>query len=201
MKLYYKAGACSLSPHIALYEAGLTFDTEAVDLVTKKTAGGADFLTVNPKGYIPALVLDDGTVLTEGVAILLAIAGMVPGKALAPAAGTPGYLKLVEWLVFIATELHKPAGGQFNPAMPAEAKSLLKDLLVRRLDFMEQALGKAPYVLGETFSLADCYLFTVFSWLPYLSIDQKSWPNLAAHQARIAQRPATQAALKAEGLI
>jgi len=201
MKLYYKAGACSLSPHIALREAGLAFEIEAVDLPTKKTASGGDFLAINPKGYIPALALDDGSVLTEGVAVVLAIAAMVPDKKLAPPAGTPAYFKLVEWLIFIATEMHKSAGGLFNPAIPEAAKTVLKGLLTRRLDYADKTLGQGPYLLGDGFSVADGYLFTVVSWLPHLGFDPATWPNLAAHSARMAARPGVQAALKAEGLM
>ena len=201
MKLYYKAGACSLSPHIALAEAGLDFEIEAVDLPTKKTAGGADFLAINPKGYIPALVLDDGSVLTEGVAIVLKIAALAPDRHLAPAAGTPGYFKLVEWLVFIATEMHKSAGGMFNPSMPAEGKAMLKGLLTRRLDYIDKTLGQGPYLLGDGISVADFYLFTVTSWLPRIGFDLAAWPDLAAHFARVKERPAVQATMKAEGLI
>ncbi|RAU22045.1 glutathione transferase GstA [Paramagnetospirillum kuznetsovii] len=201
MKLYYKQGACSLSTHIALHESGLAFDIEAVDLVAKKTESGADFLAINPKGYIPALVLDDGTTLTEGVAIALAIAAMAPNKNLAPAASTPQYLKLVEWMIFIATELHKTTGAQFNPAMPDEGKAALKTVLVRRLDYADKAVGNGPFVMGETFTVADGYLFTVFSWLPRIGMDVSAWPNLVAHSARVKARPGVQAALKAEKLI
>ncbi|CAA7616159.1 glutathionine S-transferase [Candidatus Terasakiella magnetica] len=201
MKLYYKAGACSLSPHIALREAGIAFEMEAVDLPTKKTETGIDFLTINPKGYIPALVLDDGTVLTEGVSIVLYIASLVPEKKLAPAAGSMGYAKLVEWLIFIATEMHKSAGGLFNPAFPDEAKTVIKGLLTRRLDFADKALGAGPFLMGETFTVADGYLFTVLLWLPRLGIELAPWPHLAAFFARVLQRPTVQAAMTAEKLI
>ena len=201
MKLYYKAGACSLTSHIVLREAGMAFEIEAVDLATKKTESGADYLAINPKGYIPALVLDDGTVLTEGVAIVLNIAARAPDRKLAPPAGTPAYFKLVEWLVFIATEVHKSAGGMFNPNIPAEAKTVFKGLLTRRLDYLDKALVKGPYLLGGDFSVADAYLFNVFMWMPRLGFDPAAWPNLAAHNARVGERPAVQAALKAEKLI
>lgn len=201
MKLYYKAGACSLSPHIALREAGLPFELEAVDLPTKKTETGGDFLAINPKGYIPALVLDDGRVLTEGVAIVLAIAAMAPDRMLAPPAGSPGYFKLVEWLIYIATEMHKGAGGLFNPTIPEEAKTVLRGLLTRRLDYADKALDQGPYLLGDAYSVADGYLFTVVSWLPRLGFDPAAWPNLAAHTARMRTRPAVQAALAAEKLV
>jgi len=201
MKLYYKAGACSLASHIALIEAGFDFTVEAVDLTTKKTESGADFLAINPKGYIPALVLDDGQVLTEGVAILLYLASQAPDLSLAPAEGTPDYLRLVEWLVFVATELHKPVGGLFNPAIPAEVKDLAKVTLRRRFDYAEQALAKSPYLIGRSPSVADFYLFTVVSWLPRVGIDLSAWPSLAAHSARVAALPSVQEALKAEKLL
>lgn len=200
MKLYYKVGACSLASHIALEEAGIPYAVEAVDLVAKTTESGGDFLAINPKGYIPALVIDDGIVLTEGVAILLRIAAMAPEKGLSPAVGTQDYMKLVEWLVFIATELHKPAGIQFNPAMPEEGKVALRTVLSRRLDYLDKALGKGPFLMGERITVADFYLFTVFSWLPRLKIDTAPWPHVAALFERIRTRPAVQAVLKAEGL-
>lgn len=201
MKLYYKMGACSLASHIALEEAGLPYSAEAVDLATKVTEGGADFLAINPKGYIPALVMDDGAVWTEGVAILLRIAGMAPEKGLAPAVGTQDYMKLLEWLVFIATELHKPCGAQFNPAMPEEGKSALKVVLTRRLDYLDKAVGAGPFLMGERLSVADFYLYTVTNWLPRIGMDVSAWPHVMALAERIRSRPATQAVLKAEGLI
>ncbi|MBI3444770.1 MAG: glutathione transferase GstA [Magnetospirillum sp.] len=200
MKLYYKAGACSMASHLALEESGLIYAIEAVDLVSKKTESGIDFQSINPKGYIPALVLDDGAVLTEGVAILLRIAALAPDKELAPAMGSINYMSLVEWLVFIATELHKPAGMQFNPAMPADGKTALKTILTRRLDYAEKTLGTGPFLMGKSLSVADFYLFTVFSWLGRLGIDTGAWPHLIAHFERIKARPATQAVFLAEGL-
>lgn len=200
MKLYYTPGACSLASHIALREAGLSFDLETVDLGSKKTAGGADFLAVNSKGYIPALVLDSGEVLTEGVSIMLWVADQAPAKSLAPATGSHDHTKLVEWMIFIATELHKAAGGLFNPAYPAETKAIMKVNLSRRLDWADKALGAGPYLTGNSFTVADGYLFTVFSWLPHLGIDQAKWPNLSSHFARVKARPAVATALAAEGL-
>ncbi|HIJ61783.1 MAG TPA: glutathione transferase GstA [Rhodospirillaceae bacterium] len=200
MKLYYTPGACSLASHIALREAGLPFDLEAVDLGSKKTAGGADFLAINSKGYIPALALDDGAVLTEGVSIMLWVAAQAPTKGLAPNAASPQYPKLVEWMIFIATELHKAAGGLFNPAYPDEARTIMKANLARRLDWADQALAVGPFLMGNVFTVADGYLFTVFSWLPHLGLDQGKWPNLNAHFTRVKARPAVAAALKGEGL-
>jgi len=200
MKLYYKSGACSLAVRIALEEAGLPYEAEAVDLPTKTTESGADFWAINPKGYIPALVLDDGTVLSEGASILLRIATMAPDKHLAPAPGNADYGKTLEWLVFIATELHKPTGGLFNPAIPEEVKTASKGILARRLSYADQTLGAGPFLLGNAFTVADAYLFNVMLWLPRVGIDIAAWPNLAAHHARIGARPAVLAALKAEGL-
>ena len=200
MKLYYTPGACSLASHIALREAGLPFDLETVDLGSKKTSGGADFLAINSKGYIPALRLDSGAVLTEGVSIMLWAAAQAPAKGLAPAAGSADDTQLMEWMIFIATELHKAAGGLFNPAYPEETKAIMKANLARRLDWADKALGAGPYLLGNTFTVADGYLFTVFSWLPHLGIDQAKWSNLSSHFARIKARPAVAAALTAEGL-
>jgi len=201
MKLYYKPGACSLASHIALIEGGFDFTVEAVDLATKKTESGADFLAINPKGYIPALVLDDGQVLTEGVAILLYLASQAPDLSLSPAEGTPDYLRLVEWLVFIATELHKPTAGLFNPAIPDAIKDLSKVTLRRRLDFADQAVSKSPYLVGGNASVADFYLFTVLSWLPRVGLDLAGWPSLVAHSARVAALPSVHEALKAEKLL
>ena len=200
MKLYYTPGACSLASHIALREAGLSFDLETVDLGTKKTAGGDDFLAINGKGYIPALVLDSGEVLTEGVSIMLWVAAQASAKSLAPAAGSHDYTKLVEWMIFIATELHKAAGGLFNPTYPDETKAVMKANLSRRLDWADKALGAGPYLMGKIFTVADGYLFTVFSWLPHLGIDHAKWPNLSNHFARVKARPAVATALGAEGL-
>jgi len=201
MKLYYKAGACSLAPHIALCEAGLPFEIEAVDLVTKVTASGADFKAINPKGYIPALVRDDGEILTEGVAISLYIASLVPHKSLAPAAD---YFRVVEWLVFTSTELHKTSGMIFRPTTPEDFKPVLRDLLKSRYDLVEAKLTAAaagPYLLGEDFTVADAYLFTVVNWAPRLGLDTAAWPALTAYMGRVRQRPAVQAAMTAEGLL
>lgn len=201
MKLYYKSGACSLASHIALIEGGFDFTVEAVDLATKKTEGGTDFLTINPKGYIPALVLDDGQVLTEGVAILLYLASQAPDLSLAPAEGTADYLRLVEWLVFVATELHKPVAGLFNPAIPEEAKDLSKATLRRRFEFAEKAVASGGYLVGDGPGVADFYLFTVLSWLPRVGIVLSDWPGLAAYYVRVGKLESVQEALKAEKLL
>lgn len=201
MKLYYSPGACSLSPHIVLQESGLPFSTERVDLKTKQTETGADFLQVNPSGYVPALQLDDGAVLTEGPAIVQWIADQVPAKKLAPANGTLERTRLQEWLNFISTELHKSHSPLFNPAAPEDWKTAMRDLLARRFATVAQKLEGRDYLLGADFTVADAYLFVVMSWGKWVKVDITPWPVLVAYQARIAARPAVQAALKAEGLL
>ncbi|MET0403174.1 MAG: glutathione transferase GstA [Cystobacter sp.] len=200
MKLYYAPGACSLSPHIVLSETGQSFEVEKVDLRTKKTESGKDFNTINPNGYVPTLQLDDGNLLTEGPAIIQYIADKFPQAKLAPANGTFERYRLQEALNFIGTELHKSFGPLFNPAYPEDAKKLLKANIDRRLTSMDAHLARAPYCLGEQFSVADAYLFTILSWCAPMGIDLGKFPSLKAYQARIAARPAVQAALKAEGL-
>lgn len=200
MKLYYKPGACSLSPHIVLEETGLPYEAEAVDLKTKVTASGADFTQTNPKGYVPALVLDSGELLTEGPAIVQYLADLAPEKKLAPANGTVARYQLQSWLNFIGTELHKSCSPFFNPASGDAWKAIARANLERRLAHTDQALAGKPYLLGEDFSVADAYLFTVLSWMGYVGLDLSPWSNLTAFQARVAARPAVQAALKAEGL-
>lgn len=201
MKLYYTPGACSLSPHIVLREAGLDFDLEKVDLAAKKTDTGGDFRAVNPGGYVPLLVLDDGQKLAEGIAIVLHLAGLAPAKQLAPAPGTMAYTRLIEMLAYISTELHKGFAPLFNPAMPDEGKAVVKARLEQRLGETEQKLAGRTWAVGDSFSVADAYLFVVLSWAGYVGIDLKRWPGLAAYSGRIAARPAVLAALKAEGLI
>lgn len=200
MKLYYKAGACGLSPHIALAEAGLTYEIEAVDLATKKTASGADYFQVNANGYIPALVLDNGEVLTEGPAIVQYIADLVPEKKLAPTNGTMARYRLQEWLNFISTELHKSHSPLFNPKAPEDWKNVMRELIGRRYDVVAQKLGDKDYLMGE-FSVADGYLFTVLGWGGFVGVDIAKWPSLAAYRARVAARPGVQQAMREEGLI
>jgi glutathione S-transferase len=198
MKLFLSPGACSLSPHIALYEAGLSFTTERVDMKTKKTASGADFKVMNPKGYIPALQLDDGTLLTEGAAIVQYIADQKPAAGLIPAAGTLDRYKIQEWLNYIATELHKSYSPLFSPIAPAEWKDAVKTMLAAKFDYVSGVLSNQPYLMGANFTVADGYLFTVLSWSPHVGVDLSRWPALEAFQARVAARPAVQAALAAE---
>ncbi|HEX5311242.1 glutathione transferase GstA [Aquabacterium sp.] len=199
MKLFIKPGACSLSPHIILEEAGLPYETEVVDLAKKVTASGADYLAINPKGYVPALQLDSGEVLTEGPAIVQYLADQVPQKNLAPANGTLARYHLQSWLTFIGTEIHKNYSPFFNPAAPAEMKDIARANLQRRLGYVNEQLAGKDYLLGQ-FSVADAYLFVVVNWSGFVKLDLSGWPNLTAFMARMAARPAVQAALKAEGL-
>jgi glutathione S-transferase len=201
MKLYYMPGACSLAPHIALREAGLSFDLEKVDGATKKTAGGEDYLAVNVKGSVPALKLDNGQVLTEGAAIQQYIADQAPAKKLAPAAASADRYRLQEWLNYIASEVHKGIGQLFNKAMPDDYREAVKKgLNARQLPYLEKQLAGRNYLLGD-FTVADGYLFTVLNWTKLHNIDLSAYPNVAAFMSRVAARPAVQDALKAEGLL
>jgi glutathione S-transferase len=200
MKLYFAPGACSLAPHISLREAGLNFDLEQVDLATKKTKSGADFTKVNPKGYVPALQLDNGEVLTEAPIILQYIGDSKPESGLMPKAGTIDRYRTQEWLNFVASEMHKGLGILFNPALPENARPVVVDKLGQRLDFLTTHLDGKPYLMGDKFAAPDSYLFTVLSWAPYLRVSLDKWPTLRAYLERVGGRPAVQAALKAEGL-
>lgn len=200
MKLFLKPGACSLSPHIVLEEAGLAYETEVVDLKTKVTASGADYAALNPKGYVPALQLDDGTLLTEGPAIVQYLADLVPEKKLAPANGTLARYQLQSWLTFIGTEIHKNFSPFFNPAATPEMKELARANLQRRLAYTHDQLAGKAYLMGDNFSVADAYLFVVLGWAKFIQLDLSAWPHLTAFLARVGARPAVQAALKAEGL-
>ena len=202
MKLYYAPGACSLSPHISLREAGVSFDLEKVDTSTRRTESGADYLSINPKGYVPALQLDGGEVLTEGAAVVQFIADSHPDAGLAPAGGTLERARLQEHLNFIASELHKAITPLFDPSAPEAAKQAAPAAVARRLDHVERLLadGRA-HLLGERFSVADAYLFTVASWTGPTGIGLDRWPRLASFVARVAARPAVQTALRAEGLL
>jgi glutathione S-transferase len=201
MKLYYSAGACSLAPHIALQEAGLAFEAIAAPTKTHKLTDGTDYYTINPLGYVPLLVLDDGRQLRESPAILQYIADQVPAKQLAPANGTFERYKLQEWLNFIGTELHKGFAPLFTPGMPDEAKTIAKTRLSSRLQWVDGELAKSPYLMGDTFTVADGYLFTVAGWSKYVGVDISGLANLGAYMARVGARPAVQSALGAEGLI
>lgn len=200
MKLYYSPGACSLSPHIALQEAGIAFEPVLASTKSHKLQDGTDYYTINPLGYVPLLELDDGTLLREGPAILQYIADLVPLKNLAPANGTMPRYRLQEWLAFIGTELHKGFSPLFNPAMPAEAKTIALDKLQTRLAWVDKDLEGKAFVMGEHFSVADGYLFTVTNWAAPMKIDLSVYPNIVAWRERIGARPGVQAAMKAEGL-
>ena len=201
MKLFFSPGACSLSPHIAIREAGLAVELAKVDLRARKVDDGSDYTLINPKGYVPALGLDEGGVLTEGPAIVQYIADQVPAKNLAPANGTLPRYKLQSWLTFIGTELHKNFSPLFNPQASADWKAAARANLERRFDFVEKALSGRDYLMGEKFCVADAYLFTVVNWTRFLQIDLTPWPTLAAYHQRVMARPAVQEALRAEGLI
>jgi glutathione S-transferase len=200
MKLYYTPGACSHAPHILLRESGLDFTIEKVDLAEKKTETGADYKKINPHGYVPALQLKDGTVLTEGPAIDQYIADLVPAKKLAPAAGTPERYHLQSWLNFISTELHKQFSPLFNKAVPDEYKGMVKEKLAARLDVINEHLSKSKFILGDSFTAPDAYLYTVLNWAKYFAIDLAKWPAIKAFMEQVAARPSAQAAAKAEGL-
>lgn len=199
MKLFFSPGACSLSPHIVLREAGLAFELERVDLKAGKTASGLDFKSINPKGYVPALQLDDGQVLTEGPAIVQYLADLAPAKGLAPAPGGLPRARLQEWLNFIGTELHKSFSPLFRPGAE-ETKAAAVARLGQWFTWLNGELAARPYLLGAQFSVADVYLFVILSWTGHVKIDLAPWPSLTAFQARVGERPAVQAALKAEGL-
>jgi glutathione S-transferase len=198
MKLYYKAGACSLSPRIVLHEAGLPFDSEKVDLATKITETGADYRAVNANGYVPALVLGNGDVLTEGPAIVQYLADQAPEKRLAPPPGSIARYHLMSLLNFIGTELHKSFSPLFKPDTPEQTRQTARDNLARRFDAVAQRLKAGPYLMGADFSVADAYLFTVLRWTVPMSIDLSRWPELGAYMDRVASRPAVQAALREE---
>ncbi|CAI09000.1 glutathione transferase GstA [Aromatoleum aromaticum] len=201
MKLYHSPGACSLAPHIVARELGLAVELEKVDLPTKKTAGGDDYWKINPKGYVPALVLDNGEVLTEVGVICQYLADQKPESGLVPKFGTMERYHQMEALNFAATEVHKQIGALFNPAMTPESKQVQLGTIERRLDALEKILAGKQFVTGDTFTAADAYLFTVLNWTGMLKIDVAKWPNIQAFIARVAQRPKVQEAMKAEGLV
>ncbi|KXV03946.1 glutathione S-transferase [Caballeronia megalochromosomata] len=201
MKLFYKAGACSLASHIALEESGLPYAIEAVDLKTKITASGADFSKINAKGYVPALLLDNGELLTEGPAIMQYIADQVPAKHLAPLNDGMARYRLQSWLTFIGTELHKNFSPFFNPAAGSDWKAAAMANLERRLTYVAQQIDDKQFLLGNEFSIGDAYLFTVLGWAKHIDLDLGKWPALVAYQERVGARPGVQAAMKAEGLI
>ena len=201
MKLYYSPGACSLSPHITLHESGLKFEHVAAPTKTHQLPDGSDYYRINPLGYVPLLELDDGTRLTEGPAIVQYIADQVPEKNLAPANGTVARAQLQSWLNFIGTALHKGFSPLFSPATPAEYKATVIDKLLSRLKWVDEQLAGKPYLMGEQFSVADPYLFTVTNWAPKVGVDISGLANLAAFRERVAARPSVQTAMQEEGLV
>jgi len=200
MKLYYAPGACSLAAHIALQESALPFSLVRVDLRTHKTADGRDYHSVNPKGYVPALELDDGARLTEAAVILQYIADRKPGT-LAPAFGSIDRYRLMEWLNFIATELHKGLGPLWKPTTPDAYKATVLQAVGNRFDYVAKALAQGPYLTGASFTIADAYLFTIVNWHNFLKFDIARWPALGQFQARVAARPNVRKALEAEHLL
>jgi glutathione S-transferase len=200
MKLYYSPGACSLSPHIVLREAALAFEPVMAPTKTHKLPDGTDYYTINPLGYVPMLELDDGTRLREGPAIVQYVADQAPTRNLAPANGTLARYRLQEWLTFIGTEIHKSFSPLFNAAMPEEGKQIYRDRLANRFQFVDKELEGKDYVMGDHFTVADAYLYTVTRWTKPMSINISAYPNLLAHHARVEARPAVQEALKLEKL-
>jgi len=201
MKLYYSPGACSLSPHIALREAGLSFDLVLASTKTKKLQDGSDFYAINSKGSVPVLELDNGERLTEGPAIVQYIADLAPASNLAPAAGSMARYRLQEWLNYITSELHKGFSPLFNPATPEDYKPVARAALMARLTWVNAQLEGKQYLMGEQFTVADAYLFVVSNWGQYVGVDVSGFEHLVAFRARVAGRPAVQEALKAEGLL
>jgi len=201
MKLYFSPGACSLSPHIVARELGIPLQLEKVDLKARKTASGRDFLQINPKGYVPALELDSGDVLTEGPAIVQYLADQKPEAGLAPANGTLARAHLQEMLNYISTELHKTYSPLFNPTTPAETREERKEYLRKRFAYVDSVLAKRRFLLGDQFSVADAYLFTVTSWARHVDLDLSGYKALTDFQQRVAARPAVQAAMVEEGLM
>jgi glutathione S-transferase len=200
MKLYYSPGACSLSPHIIACEAELPIELIKVDLQSKHTETGEDFRQLNPNGYVPLLILDNGNRLTEGPAIVQYLADLAPDKKLIPPAGTFERYQLQQWLNFISTEIHKSFSPLFNPVAPEAAKQLAIDILMTRLDTVAELLSSQPFLLGDNFSVADAYLFVTLSWGQYVNLDISRWPSLARYADNISERPAVQQAMKEEGL-
>ena len=200
MKLYYIPSACSLSPHIIANELGLSIELVKVDVRTKRTEHGEDFLAINPKGYVPALQLDDGSVLTEGPAIVQYLADLKPDAQLAAANGSMARYRVQEMLGFINSDLHKSYMPLFNPASSDDVRTERMAYLHERYGLIEAALGRTPFLLGERFTITDAYLFVVTQWSKFVKLDLSQFPNLLAFQARIAARPAVQAAMRREGL-
>jgi glutathione S-transferase len=201
MKLYYTPAACSLAPHIVAREAGLPIELEKVDLAGKKTESGADFAAINPKGYVPALRLDNGEVLTEVATLVQYLADQAPKAGLIPAQGSMERYRVLEWLTFISSEIHKGFGPLWKPDTPAETKDAARAHLAKRFAYLDQQLAGRSFLTGERFSAADAYLFTVLNWTNFHNIDLAPYRNLKGYVQRVASRPAVQQALEAEGLL
>ncbi len=201
MKLYFTPGACSMAPHIALREAGLAYELQKVELSKHQTDAGEDYYKINPKGYVPALRLDNGELLTEVAAILQYVADQKPASGLSPTAGTMEHYRLIEWLNFIASEIHKQFGPMFNPKITPEWKQNQLNALSRRFDYLSERLAGNQYLFGGKFTIADAYLFTVLNWTGFLDIDLGKWPKLKDYMARIAARPAVKETMREEGLV
>ena len=201
MKLYYSPGACSLSPHIALCAAGLPYDLVKVDLKAKKLENGDDYLKINPKGQVPALALDSGELVTEGPVIVQMIADQVAGKNLAPARDSAERYKLLEWLNFVGTELHKNFGPMFSPVLADDAKAFFKDRVMGKFKYLDGVLAGRDYLMGKQFTVADGYLFTMLAWADRMKFDLSGLPNLLAYKDRVGARPMVQQALTKEGLM
>lgn len=201
MKLYYSPGACSLSPHIVLREAGLAFTPIKVNLKSHQIEGGGDYYAVNPRGYVPLLELDDGTKLTEGPAIVQYIADKVPATKLAPANGTIARYQLQEWLNFTTAELHKQFSPLFDPTTPDEVKAKQREKISKRFDWIEGEIGNKEYLTGSDFTVADAYLYVMLTWAKSMGLDVSRWPKLQSFFKRVAARPRVREALIAEGLV
>jgi glutathione S-transferase len=200
MKLYISPGTCSMASNIALHEAGIPFEAAKVDKRTKRV-DGVEFIEINPKGYVPALRLDDGQVLTENVAVLQYIADLKPDSKLAPPAGTMERYRLQEWLSFINSEVHKAFSLLSSQEATEDMKAYARNSITKRLTYLQGALGEKQFLMGDQFTVADAYLFTVLSWGPYVGIDIGQWPNLRSYVERIRSRPHVVEAMTAEGLI
>jgi len=201
MKLYYAPAVCSMAAHIIAHELGIPLDLEKVDLKSKRTASGRDFTQLNPKGYVPALELDDGSLLTENIAILQYLAARHPQQALVPAHGSSDFFRLLEWLGFINSEVHKTFTPLWHPEYPQEMRDLARQTLEKRLGFLDRHLADHRHLMGEHFSLADAYAFTVINWTSYLKIDINGYPHLQRYLAEVANRPSVRQAMTAEGLL
>ena len=200
MKLFYKPGACSLASHIALRESGLDFTLQSVDLAQKRLENGEDYLLINPKGQVPALLLDDDILLTEGVAIMQYIADQVPDRHLLAPVGSIARYQTLEWLNYVATELHKSFTPLFRPDTPEDYKPTARALLDKKLAYIDESLANAQWISGSRFTIADAYLFTVLRWAFAVKLEMAGYKNIAAYMERVAARPAVAAAMAAEGL-